>query len=96
MTEARGHKQYAAQWYGLANAFSKTEMLDNRVTGVGNPMTLDLKMQYRVKGMPKDTEIQSEVKCWVDGEGKIERVEDRWEGNLPEGAIAKVSFPTAE
>lgn len=59
----------------------------------GNPITLDLKTKYVVKGIGKETTINSVVKIFteeVQGEERIKGVEDRWDGEIPDGAIAKV------
>ena len=45
-----------------------------------------------VKGIGKEQVIQSEVAIHLDGEGKIEKLEDKWDGKLPEGGIANVSI----
>ncbi|KUJ08098.1 uncharacterized protein LY89DRAFT_702140 [Mollisia scopiformis] len=95
LTKAEGRKQYAAQWYGLAAAFSKIEQLHTQVTSAGNPIEMDLKTRYTVKGIGKETEIKSLIKIWTkeggSGQGlRVEKVEDRWDGEIPEGAFAKV------
>lgn len=54
---------------------------------------MDLKMRYVVKGIGKEQVIQSVVmiKKTLDGE-RIEKVEDRWDGKLPDSSIQNVSF----
>ena len=52
---------------------------------------MDLSNSYTVKGIKKEQTINSVVRIHVDEEGKIDRVEDRWNGNLPEGAVSGVS-----
>ncbi len=44
-----------------------------------------------VKGIGKEQTIQSVVAIHVDEQGKISKVEDRWNGSLPDGAISNVS-----
>ena len=51
LTKAEGRKQYEAQWYGLKAAFSEIEQLHQSVTSSGNPITMDLKTRYKVKGI---------------------------------------------
>lgn len=62
------------------------------MTSAGNPITLDLKTRYKVKGLGSEKVIDSVVRITTDGGQKITMVEDRWNNQLPEGAIAKVSF----
>lgn len=52
---------------------------------------MDLKTRYKVKGIGSEQIIESKVSIFTRKEdGKIVKVEDRWNGNLPEGAFAKV------
>ncbi|KAF2651326.1 hypothetical protein K491DRAFT_607186 [Lophiostoma macrostomum CBS 122681] len=87
LTIATGRDKYAAQWYGLQQAFSEIERLHHSVKDAGNPILLDLKTRYVIKGIGKEQTIQSLVAIHLDGEGKIQKVEDKWDGELPEGAI---------
>jgi len=88
ITKATGRKQYEAQWYGLQSAFSEIERLHHQVTSSGNPITMDLKTRYVVKGINKEQTIQSviEIKTTADG-SKIEYVADKWDGELPDSSI---------
>jgi hypothetical protein len=93
LTQAQGRKQYEAQWYGLKAAFSEIEQLHSQVTSAGNPITMDLKTRYKVKGLGMEKVIESVVKIYTDESGeRITQVEDRWNGEIPEGAFAKVSL----
>lgn len=47
--------------------------------------------KYVVKGIKKEQVMNSVVKIYLASDGKIEKVEDRWNGKLPEGAISDVS-----
>ncbi|KAI1007876.1 hypothetical protein K3495_g345 [Podosphaera aphanis] len=90
LTKAQGRKQYEAQWYGLKAAFSEIETLHSQVTST-NPITLDLKSRYKIKFIGKEQIISSVVKVYTDvDDTKITGVEDRWNGNIPEGAFATV------
>jgi hypothetical protein len=61
------------------------------VKDAGNPIVMDLKTRYKVKGIGSEQTIKSVVKIHTDGSGeRITQVEDRWNGNIPEGAFAKV------
>lgn len=94
ITLAEGRKQYAAQWYGLQAAFSSIERIKHEVTSAGNPIEMNLSTKYTVKGIGKEQRIDSVVKIWTErdgGEGSITKVEDKWNGEIPEGAFAKVS-----
>ncbi|TVY48199.1 hypothetical protein LOCC1_G002453 [Lachnellula occidentalis] len=90
ITQAEGRKQYEAQWYGLQTAFSEIEQLHHSVTSAGNPITMDLKTRYKIKGLGSEQTIASVIKIHTDDAGKkIMKVEDKWDGKLPEGAFAK-------
>jgi len=86
LTIAEGRKQYSAQWYGLQAAFSEIKRLSSQVTSSGNPIEMDLKTMYKVKGLGTEQTIDSKVKIFTEGD-KITRVEDRWNDELPEGAF---------
>lgn len=88
ITQARGRKEFEPQWYGLQTAFSEIERLHHEVTSAGNPITMSLKTRYVVKGIKKETTINSIVNISIDSAGKITKVEDKWDGNLPESSIA--------
>jgi hypothetical protein len=51
---------------------------------------MDMTTMYKVKGIGKETTITSKVNIFHDN-GKITRVEDKWDGNLPDSGIANVS-----
>jgi hypothetical protein len=54
---------------------------------------MDLKTRYKVKGLGVEKIIESVVKIYTDESGdRITQVEDRWDGNIPEGAFAKVGL----
>ncbi|PMD22283.1 hypothetical protein NA56DRAFT_570782 [Hyaloscypha hepaticicola] len=90
LTKAEGRKQYEAQWYGLKAAFSEIEQLHQSVTSSGNPITMDLKTRYKVKGIGSEQTIESVIKIHTDEKGeRITKVEDRWNGEIPGGAFAK-------
>lgn len=91
LTIATGRDRFAAQWYGLQSAFSEIERLHHSVEDAGNPILLDLKTRYVVKGIGKEQTIQSLVAIHLDEQGKISKVEDKWDGKLPESGIANMS-----
>ena len=47
--------------------------------------------KYVVKGIKKEQVMDSIVKIFIGSDGKIEKVEDKWNGKLPEGAFSEVS-----
>lgn len=53
---------------------------------------MDLKTRYVIKGINKEQIVSSVVAIYLDGEGKIQKVQDKWDGKLPDGAIANVSI----
>jgi hypothetical protein len=76
--------------YGLQTAFSEIERKSHSVTSAGNPIEMDMTTMYKVKGLGKETTITSKVNIFHEG-GKITRVEDKWDGKLPDSGIANVS-----
>jgi hypothetical protein len=97
LTIATGHKQYSAYWYGLTKAFSTIDRLSFQVkdagdSQAGNPLLMDLRTRYMIRGIESEQVVQSEVRVWVDGEGMVERVEDRWGGEGEGGVVGNVSF----
>ncbi|KAL6712208.1 hypothetical protein ACN47E_000085 [Coniothyrium glycines] len=88
ITIAEGRDRYAAQWYGLEAAFSEIDQINHQVKDAGNPILLDLRSKYVIKGINKEQLIQSEVAIHLDEQGKIKKVEDKWNGKLPDGPIS--------
>ena len=79
--------------YGLQAVFSNIERLHHSVTNAGNPIEMDLKTKYTVKGIGKEQTIQSKITIAYDtASGKILKVEDKWDGNLPESGFKEVSL----
>ncbi|KAI9806034.1 MAG: hypothetical protein M1833_004441 [Piccolia ochrophora] len=92
ITVARGRKEFEPQWYGLKTAFSEIERLSCKVVDGGNPVRIDMKTRYVVKGIGKEQTIASEIYVFYDkASGKIEKVQDKWDGNLPDSSIKNVS-----
>ena len=78
--------------YGLEKAFSEIERLHHQVNSAGNPISLDLKTRYKLKGVGKEQTIQSVINIFYDeADGKITKVEDKWDGKLPESGFKDVS-----
>ncbi|KAK6204059.1 hypothetical protein LQW54_008520 [Pestalotiopsis sp. IQ-011] len=89
ITVAAGYDKFAAQWYGLPAVFSPIKIQSHKVLSSGNPIELELSNKYVVKGIKKEQVMDSKVKIYVGSDGKIEKVEDRWNDNLPEGGISE-------
>lgn len=54
---------------------------------------MNLKSRYVVKGIKKEQTIASVVSIQTTADGsKIEKVEDKWDGKLPDSSIQNVSF----
>ena len=82
-----------AQQYGLQTAFSEIERLHHEVTDAGNPIKMDLKTRYVVKGIGKEQTISSKIQIYLDkSTGKITEVQDKWDGNLPDSSFTNVSI----
>ncbi|PNS20287.1 hypothetical protein CAC42_5737 [Sphaceloma murrayae] len=92
ITIAKGREKYQAQWYGLQSAFSEIERLSHEVTDSGNPIIMNMKTRYVIKGIGKEQTINSIITIATAADGKITKVEDKWDGKLPDGAISNVSF----
>jgi len=89
---ARGRKEFEAQWYGLKVAFSKIERLHQQVVSDGNPVKLELKQKYVIKGINKEQIVSSLVEIHTNSEGtRIQKLLDKWDGELPDSSIKDVS-----
>lgn len=67
--------------------------MHHSVTSSGNPITLDMKTRYKVKGIGSEQIIESVIKIHTGANGeRITQVEDLWNGDIPEGAFAKVGL----
>ena len=54
---------------------------------------MDLKPRYVVKGIGKEATIASKIQIFYDKTtGKITKVQDKWDGNLPDSSFTNVSF----
>ncbi|KAF2433372.1 hypothetical protein EJ08DRAFT_647417 [Tothia fuscella] len=88
ITVARGRKQFEPQWYGLQTAFSEIERLHHEVTSSGNPITMNLKTRYVVKGIGKEQTIESVINIFTNADGsRISKVQDKWDGELPDSGF---------
>lgn len=79
--------------YGLQAAFSEIERLHHEVTDGGNPIGLDMRTRYVVKGINKEQTIDSKILIYYDkATGKITHVQDKWDGKLPDSSFQNVSL----
>ena len=54
---------------------------------------MDLKTKYTVKGVGMEQVIESKVLIHTDAAGeKIVKVEDKWDGKLPDGVFTNVGW----
>lgn len=88
---ATGYPKYTAQFYGLPALFNPIQIQSYKVTSSGNPIEFEMSNKYVVKGINKEQTVDSLIKIHLGADGKIEKVEDRWNGDLPEGAVSSVS-----
>lgn len=90
ITVAEGFDKFAAQWYGLPALFDPIKIQSHTVTSAGNPIELNLKNSYTVKGVKTEQVMESVVQIQVGDDGKITKVSDKWNNNLPDGAFSQV------
>lgn len=50
-----------------------------------------MKTRYVIKGIGKEQTIASVINIFVNDQGKIEKVQDKWNGSLPDSGIKNVS-----
>ncbi|GJD04017.1 hypothetical protein ColKHC_12842 [Colletotrichum higginsianum] len=74
ITVAEGFDKYAAQWYGLPALFNPIKIQSHTVTSAGNPIELELKNSYTVKGVKTEQTMESVVQIQVGDDGKIVKV----------------------
>ncbi|KAK1758580.1 hypothetical protein QBC47DRAFT_375121 [Echria macrotheca] len=87
---ATGYSRYAAQWYGLPTVFSPIKIISHRVISSQHPIEMELHNRYTIKALKKAHEIKSIVRIEINPEThKIMRVEDRWDGKLPDNTMAE-------
>ena len=54
---------------------------------------MDLKTRYVIKGIHKEQTITSKVNIFYDkATGKITKLEDKWDGKLPDSSFTNVSW----
>ncbi|KAI4135986.1 MAG: hypothetical protein LQ347_000163 [Umbilicaria vellea] len=68
--------------------FSEIERLSHEVTDAGNPIAMDLKTRYVMKGVGKEQTIASKILIYYDqSTGKITKLQDKWDGQLPDSSF---------
>ena len=73
--------------------FSTIERLHHSVTSTGNPIEMDLKTRYVIKGVGTEQTVDSKIKIsYNESTGRITEVQDRWNDNIPTSSFATVSL----
>lgn len=91
---AEGYDRFASQWYGLPALFDPINLQSHKVIDAGNPIVFEMSNKYVVKGIKQEKVIDSVVRLTLGPDGKIDKVEDRWNDKLPDGSVSEVS-PTS-
>lgn len=92
ITRAVGEAKYKTQWYGLPALFNPIKLQAHTVVDGGNPIRLETSNRYVVRGLGKAHVIDSVVNIQLGEDGRIERVQDRWNNKLPDGTVVNVSL----
>ncbi|KAJ1304625.1 hypothetical protein OPQ81_005767 [Rhizoctonia solani] len=82
-TKCVGYKEYAAQWYGLPKITRQSTTLQYRVlssTHSPHKIVFDQTQQYTLRYIKRKKTIHSLVVLELDEDGKIIKMEDRWNG----------------
>ncbi|KAM5347222.1 hypothetical protein ACJ41O_010227 [Fusarium nematophilum] len=87
LTSAVGHPKFAAQWYGLPALFFPIAIQSHEVTA-SDPISLRLSNKYTLRGLRTEHIIDSVVDIHLAPDGRIEKVEDKWNDKLRQGAFA--------
>lgn len=94
LSQCRGYKEYAAQWFGLAKMVSSSKTLSHRVlasTSSPSRIVYSQTQEYTLKLTKKKKVIQSMVVIHLDNDDKITMLEDKWRGDdQPSSWAAKV------
>lgn len=79
-----GERQYKAQWWGLAAAFSKCELLAWHVTR-DDPEEIHYvqRQRYRFRGLGIEKDILSTIRMILNEDGKVVHMQDRWDHKDP-------------
>ncbi|RCI12715.1 hypothetical protein L249_0615 [Ophiocordyceps polyrhachis-furcata BCC 54312] len=83
MAISNGYDSYAAQWYGLTVLFHPIKIRSHSVKDGGNPIDVSLSNAYTIKGIKSEHVINSTVSIHVGEDGKIEKVQDKWDMKIP-------------
>lgn len=87
ITTAKGYDAYAAQWYGLAAIFTSTTKRHEVTKSESSSIEMDLEQEYKAAGATKL--MKSKIVIELDGEGKIQHLTDKWNGqDMPTGMLA--------
>ncbi|KAF8678095.1 RNA polymerase II C-terminal domain phosphoserine binding [Rhizoctonia solani] len=86
LTKCVGYKEYAAQWYGLPRIAARSTTLEYRVlssTHYPHKIVFDQTQQYTLRYIKRKKTIHSLIVLELDEDGKIIKMEDRWNGEEP-------------
>lgn len=87
ITTAKGYDAYAAQWYGLAAMFTSTTKKHEVTKSDESNFEFDLEQEYKSAGITKL--MKSKIVIELDGEGKIQHLTDKWNGeDMPTSMVA--------
>lgn len=82
-TKCVGYKEYAAQWFSLPKMTAQSTMVEHRVlssTHHPHKIVFDHTQQYTMRYIGRKKTIHSLVILELNEEGKIIKMEDRWDG----------------
>ncbi|KAG8747009.1 hypothetical protein FRC10_002808 [Ceratobasidium sp. 414] len=82
-TKCIGYREYTAQWFALPRVVPHSTTLQHRVlssTHYPHRIVFDQTQEYNLRFLNRKKIIQSLVTLELDEDGKIVRMEDRWNG----------------
>ncbi|KAM5383800.1 hypothetical protein ACJZ2D_001789 [Fusarium nematophilum] len=80
-----GHRRIVAAWYAHAASLESSHIQSHMVQST-SPIRFNLSINETFRGLGLQVMINSEVRVHVDEDGKIKRLEERWDTVTNEGA----------
>jgi hypothetical protein len=81
LANAKGFREYAAQWYAMPKLFAKSETVKTRVmSSTSSPNRIVFSQTQRYKNRLMDKTISSVVTVDLDDSDKIIRLMEQWDG----------------
>ncbi|KAG8702766.1 hypothetical protein FRC09_004553 [Ceratobasidium sp. 395] len=83
LTKCIGYREYAAQWFALPKLVPTSTTIQHRVlssTHYPHRIVFDQTQEYNIRFLKRKKIIQSLVTLELDEDGKIIKMEDRWNG----------------